>query len=109
MKSLVSLVLLAGCLHGQPPQYQGTVRVASAQLVTVNPDVKTLADSDQPIFVVQRSYWLFHDGAWWKAPSLKASWTKVQRPPVPVLQIEQPYAYTHYAKDRADQVSTRDQ
>ena len=107
MKTLafVAAILAAGCFKATPPQYSGPVRVASPKLVAVNPDVKTLADSDQPIFYVQNSYWLFHDGGWYQAPSLRATWVKVQRPPVPVLQIDQPYAYTHYRQD-IDRVSS---
>jgi len=107
MKVLVTLaaILAAGCVHGTAPEYAGPVRVASAQLVTVNPDVKTLADSDQPIFVVKNSYWLFHDGGWYRAPSLHATWTKVEHPPVAIAQIDQPYAYTHY-KQTSDRVSS---
>jgi len=107
MKAIAFLaaVLAAGCVKAAPPQYSGPVRVASPKLVTVNPDVKTLADSDQPIFLVRNTYWLFHDGGWYQAPTLHATWVKVERPPVPVMQIDQPYAYTHYRKD-GDHVSS---
>ena len=107
MKALAFLaaILAAGCFQAAPPQYSGPVRVASPKLVAVNPDVKTLADSDQPIFFVRSSYWLFHDGGWYQAPSLHATWVKVEHPPVPVAQIDQPYAYTHYRKE-SDHVSS---
>ena len=108
MKAIAFLaaILAAGCLQPTPPQYAGPVRVASPKLVKVNPDVKTLADSDQPIFYVRNSYWLFHDGGWYQASSLHATWVKVEHPPVPVLQIDQPYAYTHYRQQTPDRVST---
>ena len=103
--ALLATLLAAGCLQGKPPEYSGPVRVASPELVRVNPDVQTLADSDQPIFYVRNAYWLFHDGGWYRAPKLDATWTKVEDPPVAVAQIDQPYAYTHFRKQAPGRVS----
>ena len=89
--------LIVGCAP-QPNTYRGTLHVASAKLVPVNPDVKAVADADKPVFFARGAYWLFHDGGWYSAPTLQGSFVKVERPPVPVIQIAQPYAYTHYAR-----------
>ncbi|MBA3456008.1 MAG: hypothetical protein H0T42_23115 [Deltaproteobacteria bacterium] len=75
------------------------MRVDSAELIVINPDVKVVADSEKPMFFAVGSYWLFHDAAWYRSATIHGSWTKVDRPPVPVLQIDQPYAYTHYRDD----------
>lgn len=75
------------------------MRVDSAELIAINPDVKVVADSEKPMFFVAGSYWLFHDAGWYRAPSVRGTWTKVKRPPVPVLQIDQPYAFVNYRDD----------
>ncbi len=95
---LIASALLAACGTARPA-YTGTVKVASAELVTINPDVKTLADSDQPVFVVDGTYWLFQDGRWWQSRSLRGQFVLEPNPPVPVRQIDQPFAYTNYRKD----------
>ena len=91
---------LAGCLHATPVVYSGPVRVDSAELIVINPDIKVVADSEEPMFFAVGSYWLFHDGGWYSGSSIRGSWTKVERPPIPVLQIDQPYAFTNYRDDR---------
>jgi hypothetical protein len=79
--------------------YSGSVRVDSAELIAINPDVKVVADAEKPMFFAVGSYWLFHDARWYRAPSIRGTWIKIDRPPVPVIQIEQPYAFTHYRDD----------
>lgn len=89
---------LAAC-HPQTPQYSGTVRVDSAELIEVNPDIKVVADSEKPMFFAVGSYWLFHDAGWYRSSSIHGTWIRVERPPVPVLQIDQPYAFVNYRDD----------
>ena len=71
-------------------------------MVPINPDVKTAFDADQPVFFARGSYWLFDDGKWFRSDRPNGgSWDYVAKPPVPVAQIDQPYAYVHYRKDGA--------
>jgi hypothetical protein len=97
--ALIFVATLAGCLHATPVEYSGPVRVDSAELIAINPDVKVVADSEEPMFFAAGSYWLFHDGGWYRAPRINTTWVKVKRPPVPVVQIDQPYAFTNYRDD----------
>ena len=99
MKRLALLVTLVAACTGVGPKYTGSVRVADSRLVPINPDVTTVIDSDQPVFFARGSYWLFSDGHWFRADKPGGRWTYVAQPPIPVLQIEQPYAYVHYRKD----------
>lgn len=92
----ILIVFLAACGGSVGPKYAGNVRVADSRLVAVNPDVKTLADANEPVFFARGSYWLFHDGQWFRAKQAAGPWTYEAKPPVPVRQIEQPYAYVHY-------------
>lgn len=93
---VVAAAALAGCLHAPPVEYSGTVRVESAELISVNPDVEVVADAEKPMFFARGSYWLFHDGGWYSGATIRGRWVKVARPPIPVLQIDQPYAFVHY-------------
>jgi hypothetical protein len=92
-------LLAAGCLHAQRVEYRGPVQVKSAELVEINPEVKVVADSDKPMFFAVGSYWMFHDGAWYRAEAIHGHWIKDRHPPVPVVQIDQPFAFTHYRDD----------
>jgi hypothetical protein len=103
MKRLALLVtLFAAACGGVGPKSTASPRIADHRLVQINPDVKTIIDADQPVFFARGSYWLFEDGRWFRADRVDASaqWTYVAKPPVPVLQIDQPYAFVHYKKDR---------
>ena len=97
---LSGLLAMTAC-GGVGPKYTGNVRVADARLVTINPDVQTFADADQPIFLSRGAYWLFHDGRWFRAKSASGPWTHHAEPPVPIAQIDQPFAYVHYKRDRS--------
>ena len=104
MKRLALLVVLAAsACGGVGPKHAGSPRIADSRLVVVNPDVKTVIDADQPVFFSRGAYWLFSDGKWFRAERIDAAakWTYVAKPPVPVAQIEQPYAYVHYRRDNA--------
>ncbi len=108
-KSLTLASLLIGCAPQRPVAYAGHVQVTSSQLVSLTPEVKTVADADEPVFLVRGSYWLFHDGRWFKSSSIHGTWLAIAKPPVAVRQIDQPYAFTHYRKDHpADQTASRE-
>lgn len=94
------LVLALGACAVARPVYKGDVRVADDKLVTIAPEVKTVADADKPVFFAHGQYWLFHDGQWWRARTLRGTYELEQRPPVAVRQITSPYEYTHLKKDR---------
>jgi hypothetical protein len=98
MHRLALLIALAAC-GSAGPKYTGTVRVTDTRLVAVNPDVKTLADADKPVFLARGSYFLFEDGRWYQSGSPFGPWTYEAKPPVPIRQIDQPFAYVHYKHD----------
>ncbi|HEX3760307.1 MAG TPA: hypothetical protein VHW23_16435 [Kofleriaceae bacterium] len=69
---------------------------ATPDLVTVQPGVQVVADYDEPVFFVDGFYWRFNDGYWYRSNNYYAGWYFYERPPVAVLRIDRPYAYTHY-------------
>lgn len=105
---LLACLTAGACAHN-PPEYRGRVRVESAQLVAVNPDVKTVADADQPIFFSGGFFWLFRDGGWWRAERATSErWVRIYEPPVPVQQITNPYAFTNYRDHAGTQTAARE-
>ena len=101
MKRLALLFTFVAACGGVGPRVTSPVRVADSRLVPVNPDVKTVVDASQPVFFVRGSYWLFNDGRWFRTARLDGDWQYVKKPPVPVAQINQPFAYVHYRKTAA--------
>jgi hypothetical protein len=97
---------LTGCYvsDGTGPNYSGgayaTVSsdgyAATPDLVTVQPGVQVVADYDEPVFYVDGFYWRFNDGYWYRSNNYYAGWYFYERPPVAVLRIDRPYAYSHY-------------
>lgn len=69
---------------------------ATPDLVTVQPGVQVVADYDEPVFFVDGFYWRFNDGYWYRSNNYYAGWYFYERPPVAVLRIDRPYAYSHY-------------
>jgi hypothetical protein len=98
------LCALVACAAA-PPEYRGNVAVRSAQLVTIDPDVKVVADSDKPMFFAANAYWMFHDAGWYRGASVRGPWVREQAPPWQVRKIDQPYAFTHYVQ--RDQTAAR--
>ena len=107
MRSVLFAVALAACAH-RPPEYRGELTVVSAELVQVDPDVRVVADVDKPVFHAVGSYWLFHDGGWYRAATMRGPWLMETSPPWQVRKIDQPYAYTRYRLDHPrDQTASK--
>src|SRR5215470_14164171 len=107
-KLIACVIFAAGCVHAPPVEYAGAVTVASPELVAINPDVKTVADADQPLIFARGSYWLFHDGHWYQGDTIRGPWVQETEPPVPVAQIDQPYALVHYKKDHPTETAIQE-
>ena len=103
-QAFFACVLALGC--ATPPQeYRGTLNVKSAQLMRHDPEVQVVADSDKPLFYVAGSYWLFDDGGWYRAASVRGPFLREPKPPWQVRTIDQPYAFTHYANEKRERTA----
>jgi hypothetical protein len=81
--------------------------VRDTSLVAIEPDVKVVADAEEPMFFAANSYWLFHDGQWHSASTVRGPWLLSRKPAGAVLRITQPFAYARYRVDHPiDQVAT---
>ena len=98
-RCLLVFVALAACAS-TPVQYRGPVTVTSPELIRVNPDIRVVADADQPMFHAAGSYWLFHDGGWYRGATVSGPWLLDREPAWQIRQVDQPYAYTHYKLNR---------
>jgi hypothetical protein len=83
-----------------PVQYRGGVTIKSPELIPVSPDIRVVADADQPVFHAAGSYWLFHDGGWYRGAAIAGPWLLDRAPAWQIRQIDQPFAYTHYVLNK---------
>jgi hypothetical protein len=99
MRALSFAALALAACAGHADIYRNTVDVMSPKLVPIKPGspVATLADADQPVFAAEHAYWLFHDGAWYRADDYRrARWVRIATPPEPLRAIAHPLAYRHF-------------
>src|SRR4051794_9192826 len=64
-------------------------------LVTVSPGVQVIADYDEPIFYSDGFYWRYYGGGWYRSSYYTGGWVYA-RPPMAVMRIDRPCAYSHY-------------
>lgn len=107
-KSWMFAGVLAACA-AQTVEYRDPVAVSSAQLVRIDPDVQVVADADKPMFFAAGRYWMFHDGGWYRAASVRGPWLRDRHPAWQIRKIDQPYAFVHYNRSRHDQTATSEQ
>src|SRR4029079_17600437 len=87
--SLLAAALAVGCAA------TGAGGAYGPDLVTVSPGVQVIADYDEPIFYSEGFYWRYNSGVWYRSTYYTGGWVYA-RPPVAVMRIDRPYAYTHY-------------
>jgi len=108
MTTRIAALLLATAIGGCAVQhrYTGQVTVRDSSLVAIEPDIKVVADAEEPMFFANSSYYLFHDGAWHKSAGVNGPWQLDRKPPGAVLRMTQPYAYTRFkASSTSDRVA----
>jgi hypothetical protein len=83
-------------------QAQAAVRLELAlpavpPLVVIQPGVQVVADLDDEVFFVERSYWLRRDGRWYRSRAPRAAFVSVDTRRVPrALVTLAPGQYRHY-------------
>jgi hypothetical protein len=60
-----------------------------------------VANSDEPVFYSENTYWLYRDRAWYRSSSHRSGWSRVDQPPEHVRRIARPEAFVHYRRDAA--------
>jgi len=87
---------LAACTGQAEVRYSGDSRTPELVEMDSDPSVLVVANSDEPVFYSESSYWLFRDRQWYRSSSNRGGWSHVDQPPEHVRRIERPTAYVHY-------------
>jgi len=87
---------LAACTGQAEVRYSGNA--ANPELVELDgdPSVMVVANSEEPVFYSEDTYWLFRDRQWYRSSSSRGGWAHVDQPPEHVRRIDRPAAYVHY-------------
>jgi hypothetical protein len=101
---LLTAVAAGGCFADAQVGYTANAEVAAPapeagpapDMVEVSPGVTVVADYDEPVFYNDGFYWRFYNGIWYRSGSYYTGWSYYENPPVAVLRIDRPYAYSHY-------------
>ena len=66
-------------------------------LVTVEPDIWVVQDSEVPVYFVDDYYWAYRGGAWYRSPSYDGGWVTVEAIVVPQRIVNRDHrVYVHY-------------
>jgi hypothetical protein len=66
-------------------------------LVTVEPDIWVVQDSEVPVYFVDDYYWAYRGGVWYRSLSYDAGWVTVEATGVPRRIVNRDHrAYVHY-------------
>jgi hypothetical protein len=87
---------LAACAGEAEVRYAGNATVPEMVAMDTDPSVMVVANSDEPVFYSEHSYWLFRNQRWYRSSSYRGGWAQVDQPAEHVRRIERPIAYVHY-------------
>jgi hypothetical protein len=87
---------LAACAGEAEVQYSGAATAPELVAMDDDPSVMVVANSDEPIFFSDNSYWLYRDNHWLRSRSHRGGWARVDQPPEHIRRIERPTAYVHF-------------
>jgi len=85
----MAALLLFGCTG----TFSGGLTTPS--MVYIGPDVRVLADYDEPIFYTNDFYWRQRSGVWYRSSRHDGGWVVYSAPPA-IRRIQRPSAYVHY-------------
>jgi hypothetical protein len=94
--ALSASAVAAGCAGTGTMTYSSGVTYRSPSLAYVSPGVYVVADSSEPVFYSDNSYWLYRNNAWYRSNYYDRGWTYYRTPPRTVLSIQRPHAYVRY-------------
>jgi hypothetical protein len=92
---ILSASLAAACAGQAEVRYSGNASVPELVAMEGDTSVMVVANSDEPLFYVDNTYWLYRDDAWFRSSSHRKGWVKVDSPPDRIRRIDRPHAYVH--------------
>jgi hypothetical protein len=87
---------LAACAGEAAVHYSGDSSTPEMVALETDPSVMVVANADEPIFYTENTYYLYRNDHWYRSPSHRGDWKRVDSPPDHVRRIEQPRTYVHY-------------
>jgi len=90
---------LAACAGQADVHYSGTVSTPELVEMDGDPSVMVVANSDEPVFYSENTYWLYRDHRWFQSHSHRGGWARIDAPPEHITRIQQPTAFVHYRRD----------
>ncbi len=67
-------------------------------MVAISPgsDVNVVADSNEPVFYTDNTFWLYRDNTWFRSDDYRGGWARVESVPDKLRRIDNPVAYVHF-------------
>jgi hypothetical protein len=86
---------LAACAAQAEVRYSGNA--SSPELITMesDPSVMVVANSEEPVFYSENTYWLYRDHRWYRSSSHRGGWHEADTLPEHVRRIDRPTRYVH--------------
>ena len=92
--AVTSTLLMIGCIASGQAGY--SAHATTPELVYINPQVRVIADYNEPIFYSDNYYWRYDGGVWYRSANYTNGWLRIEIVPVAIRRIERPTAYIHY-------------
>jgi len=90
---------LAACAGQAEVRYAGNASNPDLVELAGDPSVMVVANSEEPVFYSENTYWLYRDQQWYRSTSYRRGWSRVEHPADHVRRISQPTAFVHYRND----------
>jgi len=90
---------LAACAGQAEVRYAGNASNPELVEMAGDPSVMVVANSEEPVFYSENTYWLYRDRQWYRSTSYRGGWSRVDQPVEHVRRIHQPTAFVHYRND----------
>jgi hypothetical protein len=103
------MVSLAACRGEAEVRYSGDAMAPELVALDIDPGIMVVANSDEPIFYVDNTYYLYRDDRWYRSGSHRVGWKRVENPPDRIRRIDQPLAYVHFRHGTSAQRTTLNQ
>jgi hypothetical protein len=97
IKTLVFILSasLAACAGQAEVRYSGNASTPELVTMESDPSVMIVANSEEPVFYSENTYWLYRNQRWYRSSSHRGGWHEADRPSEHVRRIERPTAYVH--------------
>jgi hypothetical protein len=87
---------VAGCTGQAEVRYSGNASAPELVTMESDPSVSVVANSEEPVFYSENTYWLYRDQHWYRSASHRGGWTEARTVPEHVRRIDRPTTYVHF-------------